>query len=401
MKKLNDISLKNKLQMLLYLMIAGFVLIATIGFYNLQNMKKSVDSLYYGNILPSNNLNKILNLYDDKIELSIYRYLHSGNNAEETAKNLEEGLKAIHMYWNSYQTHEQSVDEQKYTDYVGNKIEDMNLQFLKILELLYEGNDLSLISITRLKKNMNELDSLIKKLITYEEQVAESNQKSLLLSFHATIVQIAMIVFVVVLFASYLASYIFKSIEYQQALQSLNAEKLKKLNKQLEESSYTDSLTSLSNRRYFNIVYDREFKRAMRLQHKIAFMMLDIDFFKQYNDTYGHLAGDETLKSVAKTLQTTLKRPTDYVFRLGGEEFGVLLTETNEEETKNIAKKINNNIENIKIEHEKNKASDYVTISIGVMLLTPSDVDEQESILSEADDKLYKAKESGRNRYVL
>lgn len=382
-------------------MIGGFVIIAGVGYYHLHSVKKSVDALYYGNSLPSNNLNKIMNIYDKKIELSIYKYLSGNSDADESAKNIEEGLKAIHIYWNNYQTHAQTLEEQKYTNYVGNKIESINLQFLKILELLYKGNNLQVISIPRLKKSMNELDGLIKTLIDYEEKVAESNHKQLMLSYRTTIIQIAMILLVIVLVASYLAGYIFKSIEYQKALQDRNAEKLKKLNKQLEESSFTDPLTSLSNRRYFNIIYEREYKRAMRLQHNIAFMMLDIDFFKQYNDTYGHLAGDETLKAVADVLKTTLKRPTDYVFRLGGEEFGVLLTETNEQETKLVAGNINKNIESLEIEHEKNGASDFVTISIGVVLTIPSSEAEQESILSEADKKLYEAKESGRNRFVI
>lgn len=401
MKRLHALSLNYKLKLLLLLMIGGFIFIAGIGFYHLHSVKQNVDALYYGNSLPSNNLNKIMNMYDKKIELSIYKYLSDNIDAQESAKNIEEGLKAIHIYWNNYQSHTQSVEEQEYTNYVGNKIESINLQFLKILELLYEGNNLKVISIPRLKKSMVELDGLIKTLIDYEEKVAESNHKQLMLSYRTTIIQIAMILLVIVLVASYLAGYIFKSIQYQKALQDRNAEKLKKLNKQLEESSFTDPLTSLSNRRYFNVIYEREYKRAMRLQHNIAFMMLDIDFFKQYNDTYGHLAGDETLKAVADVLKTTLKRPTDFVFRLGGEEFGVLLTETNEQETKLVAGNINKNIEQLEIEHEKNAASDFVTISIGVVLTIPSSLDEQESILSEADKKLYEAKESGRNKFII
>jgi len=382
-------------------MVGGFVFIASIGFYHIHSIKQSADALYYGNAIPSNNLNKIMNIYDKKIELSIYKYLSKKSDSQLTAKNIEEGLKAVHIYWNSYQTHNQTLKEQEYTNYVGNKIESINLQFLKILELLYEGNDLKIISIPRLKKSMDELDSLIKTLIDYEEKVAEVNHKNLMLSYKTTIIQIVMILVIIILVASYLASYIFKSIEYQNALQDQNAEKLKRLNKELEESSFTDPLTTLSNRRYFNIIYEREYKRASRLQHNIAFMMLDIDFFKQYNDTYGHLAGDETLKSVANVLKNTLKRPTDFVFRLGGEEFGVLLTETNEEESKIVAGNINKNVEQLEIAHEKNAASDFVTISIGVVLTTPSNLDEQESILTEADKKLYKAKESGRNKFII
>lgn len=128
---------------------------------------------------------------------------------------------------------------------------------------------------------------------------------------------------IVILAVLFISLYVFKSIQKDHTRLEIATKKLKIANKKLENVSYTDSLTTLHNRRYFNLVYERELKRAQRTHSYITFMMLDIDYFKQYNDTYGHLEGDYALKSVAKVLKDTLKRPSDYVFRLGGEEFGV------------------------------------------------------------------------------
>jgi len=130
-------------------------------------------------------------------------------------------------------------------------------------------------------------------------------------------------------------------------------------------------------------------------------MMLDIDYFKQYNDTYGHLEGDHALKSVAKVLKDTLKRPGDFVFRLGGEEFGVLLTETSESNSAIIARKIGEAIKGREIKHEESKVNDYLTISIGVACCIADDALNEEIFLTRADEMLYKAKDSGRDCYNI
>ena len=130
-------------------------------------------------------------------------------------------------------------------------------------------------------------------------------------------------------------------------------------------------------------------------------MMLDIDFFKQFNDTYGHIEGDYALKSVAKTLKDTLKRPTDFVFRLGGEEFGVLLTHTDESNSAKLARDICNNIRGREIKHENSKVNRYLTISIGVVCCVADNALDGDILISKADSMLYEAKESGRDRYMI
>ena len=181
----------------------------------------------------------------------------------------------------------------------------------------------------------------------------------------------------------------------------MSSKKLKLANKKLENASYTDSLTNLHNRRYFNFIYDRETKRAKRNKTYITFMMLDIDYFKQYNDTYGHVAGDKALKNVAKVLKETLKRPSDYVFRLGGEEFGILLCDTDETNSANLAREICDAVRAKKIKHEASKVNQFLTISIGVVCCIADDALDEDVLITRADEMLYEAKESGRDRYII
>ncbi len=128
---------------------------------------------------------------------------------------------------------------------------------------------------------------------------------------------------------------------------------------------------------------------------------MDIDHFKQYNDTYGHQDGDTTLKLVANALKKTLNRPDDYTFRLGGEEFGLLYHITNEEDGLNIANQARQNIENLKIEHTGNSASSYVTISSGLYIIKSDDINSEDIIYKKSDEALYVAKQNGRNQVSI
>ncbi|MPM32656.1 Phytochrome-like protein cph2 [bioreactor metagenome] len=129
--------------------------------------------------------------------------------------------------------------------------------------------------------------------------------------------------------------------------------------------------------------------------------MIDVDYFKIFNDTYGHVQGDECLKIIAKTLKSTVNRSTDLTARLGGEEFSVLLPDTDEDGGKSIATKILESISALKIPNENSKAMPYVTVSIGICSLVPTVNCEAEDFIHAADMALYSAKESGRNRFQV
>ncbi|MFA7572048.1 MAG: diguanylate cyclase [Sulfurimonadaceae bacterium] len=169
----------------------------------------------------------------------------------------------------------------------------------------------------------------------------------------------------------------------------------------LEELSMYDGLTHIPNRRFFDEVFQSTYKEVKRENKSLAVMMIDIDFFKLYNDNYGHGKGDETLKKVAQALQMTLKRPTDLVARYGGEEFIVLLKDIGEENVKKVALNLLQAVQELQITHEYSKVEQIVTISIGVAYKTASSLINKVELLICADEALYDVKRTSRNSYHI
>ena len=173
----------------------------------------------------------------------------------------------------------------------------------------------------------------------------------------------------------------------------------------VEELSITDGLTHLYNRRYFNEVLPKEIKRSLRQGEILTFLMLDVDHFKRYNDTYGHQAGDAVLEQIAGALQTQFKRGEDFVFRLGGEEFAAIYITQSADDSQKIAQELCARIEALNIPHQANDISAFVTASIGVVILdgtspNATNIDEAE-LYKQADQALYRAKGNGRNQVVF
>jgi len=170
-------------------------------------------------------------------------------------------------------------------------------------------------------------------------------------------------------------------------------------NMELDSLSKTDALTGIANRRYFSETGEREWQRAIRTGGSIAIIMIDIDYFKYYNDFYGHQMGDECLKNVALAISKSVKRPPDVVARYGGEEFIIMLPDTELEGGKSVAAKILKNVELLNIEHKKSLVSPIVSVSVGVASSPPESGGSLLGLVVKADQALYKAKESGRNQF--
>jgi len=170
--------------------------------------------------------------------------------------------------------------------------------------------------------------------------------------------------------------------------------------KRVEELSITDGLTTLYNRRHFDEFFPRTLNTARREKEYFSFILMDIDHFKQYNDTYGHQKGDEVLINVSLCLKKSMKRASDMIFRLGGEEFGVLFKSNDKEKALCHANTLRKEIEKLEIIHEKNSASNYVTMSIGLICDSAENLPSFDKVYHQADDLLYQAKESGRNKVV-
>lgn len=169
----------------------------------------------------------------------------------------------------------------------------------------------------------------------------------------------------------------------------------------LRQMASIDVLTEIPNRQKFEEIFDKEWNRAVRNKTRISVAFMDIDFFKQYNDVYGHGRGDTCLKEVAQALVDSIRRPTDFVARYGGEEFIAVFPETDISGAMTIAETMRSNVELLKIPHAQSVPLDYVTISIGVSSVSPSGGFSDAalvSVVAAADEMLYKAKAAGRNQ---
>ncbi len=169
-------------------------------------------------------------------------------------------------------------------------------------------------------------------------------------------------------------------------------------NEVLRDIATTDPLTNIYNRSYFDKSMLLEWKRGQRDKTPLSLIMLDIDHFKPYNDTYGHQAGDECLCQVADTIHNQCKRPADIVCRYGGEEFSIILPNTDKEGSKHIAEQILTSIIDLKIPHENSTISDYITVSMGIHSCIPDKNNSIRELILHADQALYEAKNAGRNQ---
>jgi two-component system chemotaxis family response regulator WspR len=188
--------------------------------------------------------------------------------------------------------------------------------------------------------------------------------------------------------------------EMQEQLREMNSQ-LAQSNRELHRLSSLDGLTGIANRRQFDEVLEREWQRSVRAGTPLSLILIDIDYFKRFNDNYGHQAGDDCLKMVARTLDRVVHRPADLVARYGGEEFVIVLPDTDQEGAESVARHILIEVRELHITHKSSEAADYVTLSLGIATrcrdshLIPAD------LLAAADHALYQAKAHGRNRVEI
>ena len=173
---------------------------------------------------------------------------------------------------------------------------------------------------------------------------------------------------------------------------------LEAANMELARLATQDGLTGVANRRMLDETLEREWQRTRRAGTPLSLILIDIDYFKPFNDHYGHPSGDACLRKVAQTLAQTVKRPGDVVARYGGEEFAVLLPDTAPEGAMEIAERLRHTVADLNISHERSEVAPHVTLSIGVCTRVPGNESSIEELISGADRSLYQAKKAGRNR---
>ncbi|MBM7060709.1 sensor domain-containing diguanylate cyclase [Pseudomonas sp. UL073] len=191
-----------------------------------------------------------------------------------------------------------------------------------------------------------------------------------------------------------LIGFMFDISERKQAEQ-----RLADLQKQLEEYSYKDGLTGVANRRMFDRVLEVEWASAQRSLQPLSLILLDIDYFKQYNDHYGHIQGDDCLKSVGQALGMAASRPRDFVGRFGGEEFVLILPETDAAAAAQVAERCRRLVREQGIQHARSQVAPLLTVSLGVGSIVPTASAQALDFVAAVDKLLYRAKEGGRNRF--
>ncbi len=200
----------------------------------------------------------------------------------------------------------------------------------------------------------------------------------------------------------FLIAVIIRIFHYNSKVKTfVNTFRINALNEKLEALSMTDELTKLDNRRSFLERVDLIWKQNHRLNLPVTVMMIDVDYFKKYNDSLGHLEGDKALIAIAQCLKNHVKRETDLIARFGGEEFVCLLPFIEKDEALSFAKALVQKVEDMKIPHPMSSHSQYVTISVGMANTVPNNDNSYTQLLDEADKALYSAKESGRNTVMV
>lgn len=395
MKLIHDFSITLKHIILLLVMSVGLLLITLVSYEGMGTIKKRLDVVYFGNIVPATKLMTISEMYNKNILNTVHRYQNGLISSKEARMNIQDANDVILDAWHEYSYTYHSADEQEIVDFADRQIAQ-TMDVISLLILLLdtdEKQEINRVVHSELYPAIEPVITIIEKLIAYEFTLAAEEKKraneiyvdtrNILLASLLAIFVIAIAIFIPIM----------------RGIQK-NDKRLRSLNDKLTEISITDPLTQLHNRRYFELVVRSELNRARRAGESVAFAMIDIDFFKLYNDHYGHHEGDNALKAVAQAIKSNLKRAGDYAFRLGGEEFAVLITGIGEESARLFFERLRESVAELELPHEKNPTG-IVTISVGVSYVGRIDAQSLDQMVRCADASLYKAKHSGRNRSVF
>ncbi len=325
----------------------------------IDRLKKQIDNIYFGNFIPVHKLHIIKEEYKNII-----------NDNTHYNRGKEIILENWNYYNSQYKTDKERATVQKINKQVQHSFKKQDKQFYNYITKQFDL------------------------LIQYEVSSAYLQRKEFLSQYDKVSNYLFYNQLVIILF-----SVIFIFIIIVSTIKNNN--KLEYLVSKYKSDSITDGLTGLYNRKYFDKILDDTTAVSLENNWESAFVMIDIDFFKQFNDNYGHDAGDIALKTVSNVLDTLFSEEFDYVFRLGGEEFGILIFDIDRSKLEKRLRILQNAIAAQKLKHEASKTK-FLTLSMGVVLIDKNIYHmSRTDIYKLADKKLYQSKEYGRNQYTL
>ncbi len=351
--------LNYKLLSIPFLVIVSLFYISFIFSTQISDLKKQVDGIYFGNYIPVKRLHLISENYKN---ILIYH------------QDYDYSKQLILENWNQYKEQYKTTKEKI-------AVENIDLMINKSFVVMSEEY---------FKYIIGQIDLLVK----HEEYTASLERKEFLIRYKSMndylfYNQIFITVSILILLSYILIVFLRKH------------NNLENLKDKYKIDSITDGLTSIYNRKYFDEIFSEIIEVSKHNGCQSAFVMIDIDFFKQYNDNYGHDDGDTALIKVATTLNNMFSDDYEYVFRIGGEEFAILLFDINIDIVKEKLDKLRNNIQQLEIIH-KSSSTGILTLSIGVLMINESNYNNTSKELYKlADDKLYISKQNGRDRYTI
>lgn len=391
----------SKLLFLLLTMLVGFGSLTFSLFKHQEASEYHIKTLYFGSLLPVSNLKELLLTLQRDVALKLYETHVSGKSSQYLDLILKKSDKKIMQLWQDYATKYKSNKEKAFVSHVDLKMQTLHHYILQLaINPDFLRSKKAPDTFITLSQGVAVINQLISKLITYELELASASRKDHRSRYKTERTILFSTIGFVLLLLLLLFIPISNSIKKTEAKLHQAATDLERANKDLHKVSITDGLTGLYNRRYFDQIFDNEISRAHRKGQALSFMMLDIDHFKKYNDYYGHPAGDDVIKKVAKHLSVSFKRPGDLIFRLGGEEFGIITTDTTKETVVTMAEELIAGMFEVNVAHIKSSTKSYVTLSMGLMHYEKAIEIASDKLYEAADKQLYEAKESGRNKVV-
>lgn len=350
--------------MLVFIVMFALITASLIFNSHIDKLKNQIDNIYFGNFIPIVKLEKIQDNYRKIISCRTLRYICDFKKEQAT----------IEKEWAYY-----------FSAYKNTKEKEVVKSVDKSIKETFKVNKLHIF-----KRVVKKIDYLIE----YETQMAFKQRKLFLVDYQSMKSYLLYSVISIIILSFGLIGFIILQVVKKD-------NQLRILNKKYKIDSITDGMTKLYNRKYFDTIFDNMPFIANANNWQCAFIILDIDFFKQYNDTYGHDLGDETLKKVASTLKDYFNQKYEFVFRLGGEEFGVVLFDIDETTLESCLEDINRRIIDLKIEHKGSKILDVVSVSIGAIMYQANSYISANKLYKLADECLYKSKQNGRNQYHI